>query len=123
MLQAGEPIDSLEASNSNASLQELIMTAMNIRASYYTMVAGFVIYIWDILLTLKDEQELLWTKHGRFVKILYLVVSLVPSRNNSMLNGLIESLYAICWTTFHHLWCVSTLGMLCGMTDVLLSSQ
>jgi hypothetical protein len=82
MPQAGEPVDI-----SNAALQELIMTGMNIRASYYTMVAGFVVYIWDILLTLKDEQELLWTKEGRFVKILYLTVSLVPSRNGKQFEA------------------------------------
>jgi hypothetical protein len=88
MLQAREPVDSLEASNvGNASLQEFIMTAMNIRASYYTMVAGFVIYIWDILLTLKDEQDLLWTKDGRFMKILYLTVSLAPSRNSEQFDA------------------------------------
>jgi hypothetical protein len=84
MLQA----DSSEAPGiSNATLQELIMTGMNIRASYYTIVAGFVVYIWDILLTLKDEQDLLWTKGGRFVKVLYLTVSLVPSRNSKQFDA------------------------------------
>lgn len=71
------PPDSPEASHiQNADINELILMGLHIRASYYTMVAGLVVYLWDILLTLKDEQELLWSKGGRFVKLLYLIVSL-----------------------------------------------
>ncbi|PVG01345.1 hypothetical protein CPB86DRAFT_699571 [Serendipita vermifera] len=43
----------------------------------YTILAGAVIWGYDILLTLDDEVSLLWTRGGWFIKILYLTVSLV----------------------------------------------
>lgn len=58
----------------NVVLEGLSEIAMNFRASYFTIVAGFVIYVYDICLTLEDERALLWSKGGRFIKSLYLAV-------------------------------------------------
>lgn len=58
-------------------VDEVATMAFNLRASQYTLVAGCVIWLYDVSLTLQDEVSLLWTRGGAFVKLLYLIVGVI----------------------------------------------
>ncbi|KAG8798371.1 hypothetical protein FRC16_007374 [Serendipita sp. 398] len=62
----------------HSNIGGLALVASQIRASYYTILAGWVIYCYDISLTLEDEYRLLWSKGGKFVKPLYLINRYLP---------------------------------------------
>lgn len=53
---------------------DLVTIIFSLRASEYAAIAGYVVWIYDIFLTLEDEIVLLWTRRGTAVKALYLVV-------------------------------------------------
>ncbi|KAG8866791.1 hypothetical protein FRC20_007536 [Serendipita sp. 405] len=72
----------------HSNIGGLALVASQIRASYYTILAGWVIYCYDISLTLEDEYRLLWSKGGKFVKPLYLINRYLP------FCGLLLVLYA-----------------------------
>ncbi|KAG8828949.1 hypothetical protein FRC17_007294 [Serendipita sp. 399] len=61
-----------------ATIEHIAVIALQIRASYYTILAGWVIYCYDIVLTLDEEFTLLWSKGGKFVKTLYLINRYLP---------------------------------------------
>lgn len=55
-----------------AFVEDAILDA---RAVQYGVVAGFVIWIYDFLLTMSDEVDLFWKKTDRrLIKVLYLMV-------------------------------------------------
>jgi hypothetical protein len=59
---------------------DLFVGAMNhLLTSEYILLSGTVIWFYDILLTLDDEFSLLWTRGGRLIKVLYLLVSRLSS--------------------------------------------
>jgi hypothetical protein len=59
-------------------LAHLELSVFHLVTCYFTIVAGFVIYFWDILITLDDEVNFVWTRGGTIVKLLYMVVSILP---------------------------------------------
>ncbi|PVF94220.1 hypothetical protein CPB86DRAFT_713634 [Serendipita vermifera] len=73
-------------------VQAIITILTHFRASDYTLLAGTVIWLYDILLTLDDEMTLLWTKGGGLIKALYLIVgygvksTFIPDNNTSQQN-------------------------------------
>ncbi|KAG8769195.1 hypothetical protein FRC15_004730, partial [Serendipita sp. 397] len=51
---------------------------LHLRASQYTLIAGAVIYLYDIFMTLDEEITLIWSRNARkglFMKILFALVS------------------------------------------------
>ncbi|PVF94223.1 hypothetical protein CPB86DRAFT_800628 [Serendipita vermifera] len=59
-------------------VDQIITIFTNFRISDYTLLAGTVIWFYDILLTLDDELTLLWTRGGGFIKVLYLINRYLP---------------------------------------------
>ena len=52
----------------------LVSGLMNVRTSQYMLLAGSVIWLYDILLTLDSEFALLWSRGGKLIKSMYLIV-------------------------------------------------
>lgn len=55
-------------------LNPIIQTFVNMNASRYTCAAGVVVMLYDWLLTLSSEVDLVWKRRKGFISILYLVV-------------------------------------------------
>ncbi|CCA76190.1 hypothetical protein PIIN_10183 [Serendipita indica DSM 11827] len=53
----------------------LASVRIGIQASQYTLVAGFVIWLYDIFLTFDREVGLLWCRGGKLIKAAYLIHS------------------------------------------------
>ncbi|CAG7850406.1 SubName: Full=Uncharacterized protein {ECO:0000313/EMBL:CCA76190.1} [Serendipita indica DSM 11827] len=51
----------------------LASVRIGIQASQYTLVAGFVIWLYDIFLTFDREVGLLWCRGGKLIKAAYLI--------------------------------------------------
>ncbi|PVF94849.1 hypothetical protein CPB86DRAFT_625501 [Serendipita vermifera] len=59
-------------------LAHIELSLFQLTACSFTIVAGFIIYFWDILITLDDEVNFVWTRGGIFVKLLYTINRYLP---------------------------------------------
>ncbi|PVG03057.1 hypothetical protein CPB86DRAFT_811171 [Serendipita vermifera] len=57
------------------TIEQISTTLLHLRASQYTVVAGFVVYAWDFVLTFPDELSYIWVKSraNLFTKFLFFV--------------------------------------------------
>jgi hypothetical protein len=46
------------------------------RLSQYTALVGATVWAYDLFITIDEELELLWSRNGPLIKVLYLIVGL-----------------------------------------------
>ncbi|KAG8749498.1 hypothetical protein FRC14_001312 [Serendipita sp. 396] len=57
------------------------------KACQYTAIAAITVWVYDYLLTIADELELLWSRNGILVKGLYLVGRYLPVVGTTIFAG------------------------------------
>ncbi|CEL53936.1 hypothetical protein RSOLAG1IB_06718 [Rhizoctonia solani AG-1 IB] len=79
------------AAHSQLNLHEIELELVHVRASRYLSAAGYVLLLYDHLLTLQDEVKLIWPGPWSLVKILFLInrysVPLVLTINSWEMSG------------------------------------
>ncbi|CAE6413448.1 unnamed protein product [Rhizoctonia solani] len=64
------------AAHSQLNLHEIELELLHVRASRYLSAAGYVLLLYDHLLTLQDEVRLIWPGPWSLVKTLFLIVNI-----------------------------------------------
>ncbi|KAG8775964.1 hypothetical protein FRC16_004660 [Serendipita sp. 398] len=57
------------------------------KACQYTAAAAITVWVYDYLLTVRDELELLWSRNGLLIKVLYLIGRYFPIIGASIFGG------------------------------------
>jgi hypothetical protein len=86
------------------TLEQITTTLFHLRASEYTILAGFVVYVWDFILTFPDELSYIWvrTRANLFTKFLFFLVGTFLSltycsHRSNWLKHVTESIWSCYW--------------------------
>ncbi|KAG8742328.1 hypothetical protein FRC12_015394 [Ceratobasidium sp. 428] len=86
---------SILAARLGIDIHEIELELSHVRASRYLSAAGYVLLLYDYLLTLPDEVRLIWPTSWSLVKVLFLInrytVPVFLTVNNWAMSGFSET--------------------------------